>query len=429
MRASLHFDRVAPGGVTLPFLLAAPVFAVVAGVLLLFAGADVLASRWHRALIGALHAYTIGFLLLVMAGALLQIGPVLTARPALQSERVAAALRALLGSGALLLACGLFYSQRGLVAAAAFLLGTGAVWWWLLALRGGGLAHRGRALLPALAGLGIGIGLGVRLASGHAFPALGLPRQLTDLHAGWMLLGGIAPLVMAVGNVVIPMFQHTPPLPRMTRYLPMVSLSGMALATMSDAALAGWLLAGASLAVFALCVLRASTQRRGGADATVSLFRLAMLAALAGLAALLAARFVPEWHARLQWLGGLLLIAGFGGCCVQGMLLKIVPFLVRMRLQHTLWDAMLPARALPGFRDLLPEKTAAPLPKLAAASLALLATAALTRHAAAYYAGGVLFVAAHAWLAWILWRATADGCRIGAVLLDTASSSNGVSTT
>lgn len=413
MRTPLHFDRVAPGGVTLPFLLAAPFVGAIAAVLLLVAGGDVLQSRWHPALIGSLHVYTIGFLLFSIAGALLQIGPVLSARPALQSERVAAHLRLAIGAGALLLGCGLFHNLRLLLIPALFLLLGALLAWSAIAVRSVGTAKPSRTLLLAMTGLGIGLMIGLRHAAGHAFPALGMPRNLTNLHAAWMLLGGIAPLVMAVGVIVIPMFQHTRPLPRLSHILPVASVLGMLLQSVPGAGYTGGIFAVSALLAFAVIVLIAQWQRRNTPpDATVQLFQLAMGSAIGGVLAWVVAAFVPEWQHQLEWTGAVLLIVGFAGSSVHGMALKIVPFLVRLRLQRALWEHGRRAINLPGFQQLLPSARTRLLPLLHTMSVALLALAPLTSHSGLFVTGIVLLALAQLMLGMLLWSVVITSCRM-----------------
>lgn len=412
MRTPLHFDRVAPGGVTLPFLLAAPFFGVVAAVLLFIAGSDVLQSRWHPMLIGALHVYTIGFLLFSIAGALLQIGPVLSARRALQSERFASRLRFAIGAGAVLLGCGIFHNLRVLLIPAFFLLASALTLWIGIAVRSAGIGKPSRTLLIALAGLTIGILIGLRLAAGHAFPGLGIPRELTNLHAAWMLVGGIAPLVMAVGIVVIPMFQHTRPLPRFTSCLPLLSVGGMLVQSIPHTSWLGGSVAVLALLIFAVTVLIAQSQRRNdNADATVRLFQLAMFSAIAGTLAWTASAFLSEWQHRLEWTGAVLLVVGFAGGSVHGMALKIVPFLVRLRMQRTLWERGERAINLPGFQQLLPVRAARWLPPLHAITVALLAIAAMIEHVFLFSIAIVTLFFAQLALGLLLWSVVIRSCR------------------
>ena len=76
MQALLSFDKAPPFAAPLRFFLTAPLFSLAAGLLLLFVGPDLLASRWTRGLLAATHLITVGFMLMVMLGALIQILPV-----------------------------------------------------------------------------------------------------------------------------------------------------------------------------------------------------------------------------------------------------------------------------------------------------------------------------------------------------------------
>ena len=62
----------------LRFFLTAPLFLVLAGVLLVVDGAAVFASRWTPSALALTHLLTAGFMLQVMLGALFQLMP---ARP------------------------------------------------------------------------------------------------------------------------------------------------------------------------------------------------------------------------------------------------------------------------------------------------------------------------------------------------------------
>ena len=72
----LSFENAPPFAAPLRFFLTAPLFSLAAGLLLMAAGPDLLASRWTPGLLAATHLITVGFMLQVMLGALIQILPV-----------------------------------------------------------------------------------------------------------------------------------------------------------------------------------------------------------------------------------------------------------------------------------------------------------------------------------------------------------------
>ena len=67
-RALAYALSPAPGG-SLRFLLTAPWFALLAALLLLWAGDQAFVSRWSAPTLGATHLLTLGYLSMAMAGA------------------------------------------------------------------------------------------------------------------------------------------------------------------------------------------------------------------------------------------------------------------------------------------------------------------------------------------------------------------------
>ncbi len=81
-------------------------FAVAAGLLLVFQGEAVMASRWTPAALAVTHLLAIGFLGQIMCGALLQMLPVIAGAPVPGVRWVAPWTHVLLSGGAALLAYG-----------------------------------------------------------------------------------------------------------------------------------------------------------------------------------------------------------------------------------------------------------------------------------------------------------------------------------
>ena len=73
----LSIDQAPPISAPLRFYLTAPIFAIIAGFLILFSDASVLMSRYSTESIAITHALTIGFLGFIMLGSLTQMLPVL----------------------------------------------------------------------------------------------------------------------------------------------------------------------------------------------------------------------------------------------------------------------------------------------------------------------------------------------------------------
>jgi hypothetical protein len=368
--AGLSLEQAPPLSVPLRFFLSAPLFGLAAAGLLLWLGPDALASRWSAGALALTHLLVLGVLTMVMCGALLQMMPVLVGVRVARPRLLGTLCHGLLLLGTLSLASGFLGAGREAFRAAVALLGLGLGGF--LAAMGLGLARVAqmqdnvRGMRWALLGLALTLGLGLLLGLGHS--DLGLPLwrlSLTDLHLAWGLLGWIAALVAVVAGQVVPMFQMTPPYPPLLRRWLAPGLF----------ALLGWhslaagyglplaplpvLLLAALWATFALLTLRLlARRRRKVGDASLDFWRLGMLAlllaALIGAAALLAA---PAAAATLGLAAALLFLLGFALSVVNGMLYKIVPFLVWLHLQQRLATRIEVRHriVLPNMKSLLPE--------------------------------------------------------------------------
>ncbi|MCC7279812.1 MAG: hypothetical protein IT487_16055, partial [Chromatiaceae bacterium] len=103
----LALDQAPPFPIPARFFLTAPLFAILAGLLLVWEGPALLASRWMPAALAAVHLITLGYLGQVMSGALLQLLPVVVGAPVPAVRWVGAVTHAGLALGALSLAWGL----------------------------------------------------------------------------------------------------------------------------------------------------------------------------------------------------------------------------------------------------------------------------------------------------------------------------------
>ncbi len=108
----LSFENAPPFAAPLRFFLTAPLFSLAAGLLLAAGGPELLASRWTPGLLAATHLITVGFMLQIMLGALIQILPVVAGVNLGNPLRVARWLHAGLSAGAILLAGGLLWGRR-----------------------------------------------------------------------------------------------------------------------------------------------------------------------------------------------------------------------------------------------------------------------------------------------------------------------------
>ena len=398
MQAGLNLQQAPPIWVPFRFFLSAPLFGLLAAAVMLWQGPSMFAARWSAPALAVTHLITLGFMTMVMAGAMMQMLPVLAGAPVPRPKLVAAIVHPLLAIGTLLLAGGFLFALPHLLQWAVGLLGIGLTLFFGTMLVTLSRVQNPNATIVAMwlasIAFGITIALGLTLGYSHGWGA-SLPHQsLRDLHPAWGLLGWTGLLVIGVAYQIVPMFQMTPNYPRwLTR-----SLTAGAFAVLALWSMAQWqstpewvwlrvasvcLLVGA-FGVFAAITLDLQRRRRRRLpDVTLEFWRAGMAFLLAA-ALLWLSRQLPELaFGQSDVLMGVLVIAGAAVSFISGMLYKIMPFLTWFHLQA------LPAtgKAMPNMKAILPEKAQRRQLRLHLASVGLLIGAALWPALFAYPAG------------------------------------------
>jgi hypothetical protein len=426
----LSFDDSPPLSDPLKFFLAVPLFGLAAALGLSWYGEAALVSRWSMPTLALVHLLTLGYLTMAMCGALFQILPVVAGIVIRGGSLTPWWVFILLAAGASLLSAAFVVASPILFRVAGVALGLAL--FWFLAAAGSGLM---RAVPPgalatiaavrlALASLAMTVVLGLALASsfGRLFS---LPLfLLTDLHVGWGLLGWVGMLIFGVAFQVLPMFQATPAYPAlMTRRMSLgvASVLGLWCAALLMPQSRG-LIAEASIgsalalipAAFAIATLHVLNRRKRAPDATTLFWRLAALSLLACCVLWIVPRTDGETVRPL--LLGILFIVGFGCTAVNGMLYKIVPFLLWYQLQES---SGANRKAVPNIRVLLPDQAGRAQFWAHLAALCLLTGAALLPAVLARPAA-ISFGLSSAWLginllrAALLYRRTAAGFALSA---------------
>jgi hypothetical protein len=342
----LRLEQAPPIAVPFRFFLTAPVFLLAAAALLAWSGAEAFDARATPAALAITHLVTLGYMAMVMLGAMLQILPVLAGAPVPGARHVAGASHALLVVGTVALAGGFALGAPALTKLAAWTLG--AAFAAFLAAVAAALARaavRSATVIGmtlAAVALVITVTLGLELAAMHGWGVAPPSFAIRELHPAWGLAGWTGLLVAGVAYQVVPMFQMTPPYPpAMTRWFPaavFALLAAWSVATWHGevptlAATLAVFLAGGYIA-FALTTLVLQTRRRRRVpDATLAFWQLGM-ASIALAAAVWCVRAVrPEAPGTLDLLIGCLAIGGGAVSVIAGMLYKIVPFLGWFHLQ------------------------------------------------------------------------------------------------
>ena len=402
--ASLSLEQAPPITVPFRFFLTAPFFLLLAALALLAAGPAALESRWSQPLLGITHLFTLGFMSMVMTGAVLQLLPVLAGAQVPQPRLMAWVIHLPLFAGTLLLCGGLYFSTAILITLALPLLALAFAAFLVIAIyslaRAPARNASTHAMLLALAALSLAVGLGLLLAAGITGILHLSMLPLAALHVGWGLLGWTTLLVIGVAYQVVPMFQLTQPYSRTVTswlggalfvlmlvwschlLLPEPAASRLALAAACGLA--------ACIVTFAVVTLRLQQKRRRKVpDITMNFWRIGLFSLLTAAILWLAGQAsITLANSTFYALAlGILFIIGFALSVIQGMLYKITSFLIWFHLQ-----GKLPPGKTPHMKSIIPDRAARWHWRIHLASLPLCLTSAMWPMPWAYAAGCALLL-------------------------------------
>lgn len=360
MQRALDFQRSPHLWVSFRFFVNVPVFLMLASLGLAWSALSGHPfTRWNPLVLATTHLFTLGVLASAMLGAMMQILPVATRIQLLLPRITSLVVHACLTLGTLSLAMGFiaarpaFHRVALVLLSLAFLVFLGAVVGGMLRnwpQRAPGAGEILVAVRLALLALVVTLVLGVFMAGlrGNIW-AVGATQvgawlhDLPNLHVAWGLAGWVGLLIAGVSYQVIPIFQATEiyPRPLTDSLAPAVFLL---LGVVSVAG--GWggsqgggpgLMQAVSVTLLALSFLTYAlvtarllrTRKRPAPEPTTLFWYVAMASlALAALGGTLRTWFPHMAPHRLDMLLGVLLIPGFAVSAVNGMLYKIVPFLL-----------------------------------------------------------------------------------------------------
>ncbi len=375
-RSSLSLEQAPPISVPFRFFITAPIFGLLAALLLLLYGPEILISRWAPATLALTHLITLGFLGMIMCGAMMQMLPVLAGSPVPRVKPVATAVHGLLTIGTLALVAGFLSGITGLFHLALSALGLGflifiiAISVALIRIRTPNATIHGMRL--AIASLATTVILGLTIGAGFSgMTSLSQLIPLTDIHLGWGILGWIGILVVGVAYQVVPMFQLTPEYPqRLTGPLSWVLFATLVIwaplyLAWGSGQLPKWvpdtwiLLPTVGYTLFAGTTLWLQHKRRRRvSDITLLFWRTGMILIAACLLLWLtsltpAAKNQPA----IPLLLGIWLLFGIAASVTNGMLYKIVPFLAWFHLQNRQVALMSMGKVkVPNMKELMPDR-------------------------------------------------------------------------
>jgi len=368
------FDSLPPIDLPFRFFISAILFPIAIAVFILLSGEEPWSSRWHPAMLTITHGFTLGFIGCVMMGALLQILPVVggISFPKIRFVASYSHIFHMIGTLSLMLAFILpitfFTLNAAIFLSLGFVLYSSTALWAIFNTKSKSATISGirLALLMLIVTVIIGVLMQLRTLG---INILGLEKIFTDIHAIGGLFGWVSLLIIAVSFQVIPMFYVAPNFPTwLSNYLPssiaLVLLLLMITPFINNLTeeLVGLLLILQCLySVNLLIVLH--RRKRKIPDTTINYWRLAAFSFIL----LSCLYFFPKQylHHRIyqeliapkqELLFAAVFIYFYLVSILQGMLLKILPFLTYTHLQQRCLMNFSAMQFLPNMHKILTKK-------------------------------------------------------------------------
>lgn len=339
----LNFDAIPALNVPLRFYLTAPLFAVFASLLLIGQGSTIWLTRWLPASLAITHLLVLGVMGMVMIGSLFQVMPVLCGAPIKIGKWPLLLMQTGISVGTLLLCAGFLGWVSFIYSFVLLTLSLGYFVFSLLFVlltKAAGQQTKVPIMMASLSLFAL-LAVGLLLLSGYLWGVqTTLGKSLTNIHASLGVFGWVLLLMMAVSFQVIPMFHVTPVFPRFWRIgLVTLIVAGLvAMGVSSFYSLDLYYVAtfnAVTAILYALASLSRLMQRkRKLPDVVVSYWQWGFGCLIVASVLIIITRYLPMvWQAKTEVLLALVLGLGFIMGVMQGMLLKIVPFLISLHLQ------------------------------------------------------------------------------------------------
>jgi len=360
---NLSFSALPPIDIPFRYFLTGPVFLIFIALFVLFVGQDMWFSRWHPNMLLVTHGFTLGFITVIMMGALLQILPVMGAGSLPYVRIVGGCCHTLHVLGTILLMLSFIYPYVYIKLAAMLVLLT-SFSIYIIALYGllrKNLSQSSSiiAIKLALFGLVVTVALGsLIVANSLSIWLLPLDKMWTDIHAEWGLFAWMSILIMAVSFQVIPMFHVAPNFSQVvTKYLPFSLLSVVMISSWEQSLFQSF----SAFILLGLCgymlnlLLLLNKRKRKIPDTTIYFWQLSALALFAATFLTIAPdSFIFESLIEKKGLLiAAILIFFYVLSIIQGLLLKILPFLSYTHLQQRCLNNFSAMSLIPNMHALL----------------------------------------------------------------------------
>ncbi|QOP46192.1 hypothetical protein [Sulfurimonas paralvinellae] len=337
----LSLDQAPPISAPLRFFITAPIFGMLAGILLLFSDSASLMSRYSIDAIVVTHLITIGLFGFIMLGALTQMLPVLASAKIPKVKFVSSMTHLFLLIGLLCMAAGLESGNAVLLWAASFLLGSGFVTIILSMLYAmKDVEHFTASIKGMRMSLYFAfliVMMGVYLLHGYSNNDITqLHYEVANVHSTWAVFGFAGILIIGVAFQVLPMFYVAPRFKQFCKKRVVLLITAGLIIWMLLSFFAQEYTLYAKLWIvtffwaFATTVwIKFNKRKRPISDVTVWYWRAASVFLTLGSFLWIFDEFFKHQYIVMV---GILIGGGFILSIMLGMLYKIVPFLVWFHL-------------------------------------------------------------------------------------------------
>lgn len=366
----LSFNALPPIDLPLRFFLTAPVFVILCAVLILLTGESLWLSRWQPSMLALTHGFTLGFMTMVMMGALLQLLPVVGGVGIAKPRLIVAVCYSAMVMGTLGLMANFLWPSVLLTALTILLLASG-LGVYIVALTlvlvkklsqgdtiiGIRLSIAALFIVLLLGVLMLGQGLPITIDISF-LPAALSGKALTNNHAILGLVGWGSLLIISVSFQVIPMFHVAPSFPkRISQFLPAALFVLLVLYAIQPKLLMTFIVT--IHGIFAVSLLWVIAKRkRKIADTSIWYWQASAVTLLViNVFYFMPEQYLPDNLAQKKVvLIAALYLYWYLVAVIQGMLLKILPFLSFTHLQQRCVSNFLAMQYLPNMHDFLNKK-------------------------------------------------------------------------
>lgn len=337
----LSVDQAPPISAPLRFFLTAPIFGVIAGILILLSDTLSLTNRYSIDAIIITHAITIGVFSFVMFGALTQMLPVLTGTKIFKVKLVTSISHIMIVIGLLSMIVGLKFTINELTTLSYITLGGGFM---LMILSIANALREVKNFTATVKGMTASLIfaffitiLGVMMLFEYASGSVGERHHIyANIHSVWAIFGFCGLLIIGVAFQVLPMFYVAPHFKRFCKKRVVVLISvGLIIwlilnSLYDEYTLYAKLWIAIFFWAFATTVwLKFNKRKRPVSDVTVWYWRAASIFLTLGSFLWIFDEFFKHEYIVMV---AILIGGGFTLSIMIGMLYKIVPFLVWFHL-------------------------------------------------------------------------------------------------